>query len=78
MPSIIVNDTKKSLENDIGARKLEAKCTIRQPVYFNFSQQFQLPKHRFILRQNAPLSNLVLKSFSSVQTSKNIESIALV
>ena len=78
MPSIIVNDTKKSLENDIGARKLEAKCTMRQPVYFYFYQQFQPPKHRSILRQTAPLSNLVLKSFSSVQNSKNIESIALV
>ena len=33
------------------------------------SQQFQLLKHRFKLRQKAPLSNLVLKGFSAVPTS---------
>jgi len=76
-------DTKKSLENDIGALHLtsfpiEGKCTIRQPVYFYFSQQFQLPKHRFMMRRFATLSDLVFKTFSAVPTSENIESIALV
>ena len=83
--SNIVYDTKKSLENDIGARKLdndksalhftsfqiEAQCTIIQPVHFYFSQQFQLPKHRFILRQNAPLSDLVLKQSQQFQLPKH-------
>ena len=73
----IVYTTKKSLENDFGTRtfdndksaphftsfQIESECTIKRPVYF--SQQFQLPKHRFILRKNATLSDLVFKIVSS-------------
>ena len=54
------------------------ECTIKRPRFHFFSQQFQLLKHRFKLRQHAPFSNLVLKCSSSVPTSENIESIALV
>ena len=79
--NIVYNDTKKSLENDIGARtfdsdksaphfssfQIETECTIKRPVYFKFSQQFKLPKHRFKLRTNAQLSALVFwKRYSGV------------
>ena len=70
-------DTKKSLENDIGARnfdndksaqhftsfQIEAKCTIRQLVYFLFSKQFKLPKHHLKLPKNAQLSDPTLEHF---------------
>ena len=80
----IVHYTKKALENDVGARtfdsdksaphftsfQIESECTIKRPVYFKLSQQFQLQKHRFKLRKNATLSDLVFKIFLAVPTSK--------
>ena len=57
--------------------QIAEECTIKRPRFHFFSQQFQLLKHRFKLRQHAPFSNLFLKCSSSVPTSENIESIAL-
>ena len=57
----IVYDTKKSLENDIGARTFDDD---KSAPHF----------HRFKLRQNAPLSDLFI--FSAVNTSKTSFQIA--
>ena len=71
----------RKIDNDKSAPHLtsfqiEAKCTIRQPVHFYFSQQLKLPKHHFKLRKNAQLSDLVLNFVSAVSTSKTSFQIA--
>ena len=87
----MIYDTKKSFDNDVGARTfgsdksaphftsflIDSESTIKRPVYFKFSQQFQLPKHRFKLRKNATFSDLVFKIFLAVPTSKTSFHIAV-